>query len=217
MHLSHVDRILEALNRPTSGIFVEAAMIGVTCAILAVYFIMLVRGSSQKARRVVGIFGMVVAVVFTYACGSSYMMAARPAWMSIALPLAYCATAAAAGTGLHLLCKGLQKASDESAGFAGTLAGIGAAFGAVASAAFCVHAGSYLAAAENGAVTSVVILFVCLVAEILCGVGALKKPANATAFGAAAVVLGVAAAIALRVAMWQIGTPSMDFFLVPLA
>ena len=36
LHLKHVDRILEALNHPTSGIFVEAAMIGVLCVLIAV-------------------------------------------------------------------------------------------------------------------------------------------------------------------------------------
>ncbi len=86
LHLSHVDRILEALNHPTSGIFIEAAMIGVLCLILAVYFIMLMRGTSEKARTVVGILGMLLGVVFTYACGSSYMMEGRPAWETIALP-----------------------------------------------------------------------------------------------------------------------------------
>ena len=93
LHLSHVDRILEALNHPTSGIFVEAAMIGVLCVILAVYFVLLVRGSSEKARTAVGVLGLLVGMVFTYACGSSYMMEARPAWQTVALPLAYFAFA----------------------------------------------------------------------------------------------------------------------------
>ena len=88
MHLSHVDRILEALNHPTSGIFIEAAMIGVLCVILAVYFVLLARNSSEKARTAVGVLGLLVGMVFTYACGSSYLMEARPAWQTVTLPLA---------------------------------------------------------------------------------------------------------------------------------
>ena len=65
LHLSHVDRILEALNHPTSGIFIEAALIGVCCVILAIYFIMLVRGASKSATTAVGVIGMVVCAVFT--------------------------------------------------------------------------------------------------------------------------------------------------------
>ena len=93
MHLSHVDRILEALNHPTSGIFIEAAMIGVLCVILAVYFVLLARNSSEKARTAVGVLGLLVGMVFTYACGSSYLMEARPAWQTVTLPLAYFAFA----------------------------------------------------------------------------------------------------------------------------
>ena len=42
---------------------------------------------------------------FTYACGSSYLMEARPAWQTVTLPLAYFGTAASAGAGLNLLLK----------------------------------------------------------------------------------------------------------------
>ncbi|MBC2889885.1 dimethyl sulfoxide reductase anchor subunit family protein [Gordonibacter massiliensis (ex Traore et al. 2017)] len=216
MHLSHVDRILEALNHPTSGIFVEAAMIGVLCVILAVYFVLLVRGSSEKARTVVGVLALCVGVVFTYLCGSSYMMEARPAWMSVALPLAYFGTAASAGAGLNLFMKAVQKREGAAMSFSGLLAVIGGALGAVLAAAFCIAAGSYLAEAQNGAIVWAVALFVAVVAVIACGVLAMKQPKNALAWGAIALVAGVLAAIALRAAMWLVGSPFMNFFLVAL-
>lgn len=216
LHLSHVDRILEALNHPTSGIFVEAAMIGVLCVILAVYFVLLVRGSSSKARTAVGILALLVGVVFTYACGSSYMMEARPAWQTVALPLAYLGTAASAGAGLNLLLKALQKRDEKAVSFAGLLAVAGGALGLVLAAAFCIAAGAYIAAADNGAMMCTIVLFVALVAVIACGAVAFKQPKSALALGAIALVAGVAAAIALRVAMWLIGTPFMDFFLMAL-
>ena len=216
LHLSHVDRIMEALNHPTSGIFVEAAMIGVLCALLAVYFVLLVRDSSEKARTVVGILALLVGVVFTYACGSSYMMEARPAWQTAALPLAYLGTAASAGVGLNLLLKAVQKRDDQAVSFAGLMAVIGGVLGMVLAAAFCISAGAYVAASDNGATAWTIALFVALAVVIVCGIVALKQPKNALALGAVALAAGVVAAIALRVAMWLIGTPFMDFFLMAL-
>ena len=45
---------------------------------------------------------------------------------------------------------------------------------------------------------------------------ALKQPKNALVLGVIALVAGVAAATLLRVVMWLIGTPFMDFFLMAL-
>lgn len=216
LHLSHVDRILEALNHPTSGIFVEAAMIGVLCVILAVYFVLLVRGSSEKARTAVGVLGLLVGMVFTYACGSSYMMEARPAWQTVALPLAYFGTAASAGAGLNLLLKAVQKRDGAAVSFAGLLTVVGGTLGLVLAAAFCISAGAYVAAADNGAMAGTVALFAALAAVVACGAVALKQPKNALVLGAIALVAGVAAATLLRVVMWLIGTPFMDFFLMAL-
>lgn len=216
LHLKHVDRILEALNHPTSGIFIEAAMIGVTCLLVAIYFVMLVRGTSEKARTVIGVFAMIVGVVFTYACGSSYLMGARPAWTTVALPLAYFGTAAAAGAGLNLLIKAILKAEKPELGFAGVIAAASAFVGIVASAAFCIHASAWIEAADNGALAVVAVAFVALAVEALIGILAWRKPETALAMGALSVAAGVVAAVALRVAMWLIGTPVLDFFLMPL-
>lgn len=216
LHLKHVDRILEALNHPTSGIFIEAAMIGVTCLLVAIYFVMLVRGTSEKARTVVGVLAMIVGVVFTYACGSSYLMGARPAWMTVALPLAYFGTAAAAGAGLNLLMKAILKAEKPELGFAGAIAAVAALVGIVVSAAFCIHASAWIAAADNGALAVTVVAFAALVIEVAVGAFVWKKPEAALATGAVSLIVGVVAAVALRVAMWLVGTPILDFFMMPL-
>lgn len=216
LHLKHVDRILEALNHPTSGIFIEAAMIGVSCLLVAIYFVMLMRNASEKARVVVGVCAMVVGAVFTYACGSSYMMEARPAWMTVALPLAYFATAAAAGTGLNMLFKGALKAEAGEIGFAGIVSVAAAVLGAVFSAAFCVHAAPWIAAAGSAPIAAAATTFVALAVQVVAGVLAGKKPEQALVLGAIATVAGVVAAVALRVAMWLVGAPTLDFFLMPL-
>lgn len=216
LHLKHVDRILEALNHPTSGIFIEAAMIGVMCAIVAVYYILLMRGASEKALTIVGVLGMIVGIVFTYACGSSYTMESRPAWTSLATPLSYAGTCAAAGAAVNLLCKIVQKQGDEAVSFAGVLTIVGSVLGIVLAGWFCLNASAFLAASENGAMTWAIITFVALVATFVCGAVAYRKPGNALALAVIAVILGVTASITVRMVMWLTGTPVLDFFLMPL-
>ena len=215
LHLKHVDRILEALNHPTSGIFVEAAMIGVLCVLIAVYFIMLQRGASRGGLKVVGVIAAIVGAVFTFACGNSYMMEARPAWVTITLPLAYFGTAASAGAGLHLLMKAAQKQGDAAVSFAGVLAAAGGVLGCVLAAAFCISSASWVAQAD-GALALVVALFVACVVCIAAGAVAVKRTQSGVALGVVAFAAGVAAAILLRVVMWIIGSPILNFFLMPL-
>lgn len=212
-HLKHIDRILEALNHPTSGIFVEAAMIGVTCALIAVYLILLVRKSSQGALVGVGLAAAIVGVVFTFACGASYMMDARAVWCTPALPAAYGLTAAGAGFAVNLLMKAVLKRDGASTGLAGLLAIIGVAVGAVVAAVFVLGTGE-IALAVAG--PWVVLLFVGAVVAVVCGAVAWKMPQGALACGIVGTVGAVACAIALRVVMWLVGTPLLDFFLMPL-
>lgn len=215
-HLSHVDRILEALNHPTSGIFIEAALIGVCCVILAIYFIMLLRGTSKSAMTVVGVIGMIMCVIFSYECGASYMMDARPAWNTIATPLAYFGTACAAGAGLNMLLKGAQKRPAEAVSIAGMFGIVGGALGLVLAGAFFLVAGTSLTESTNGAIMWAAVTIVTAIVLIACGAMLRAKPESVLALGAVALVVGVVAAMAMRVAMWLIGTPFMDFFLMAL-
>lgn len=252
-HLKHVDRIFEALNHPTSGIFVEAAMVGVLCVLLVVYFVCLLRGAKEGALKVVGAFTLVIGIVYTFACGYSYMMEARQAWMTYALPLAYCLTCAAGGAAASQLLKALGRdgqategAGSDAAGAAGAV-GTGAAASAggagaksqaggatvsfaglivlvvsvlalVCSAAFFVHASGWLTDAHGGAVAWIAVTLISAVVAGACGAAAWKQPAKgAVAVAVVAVVAGVLCAVALRVAMWLVGVPVMDLFLMPLS
>lgn len=212
-HLKHVDRILEALNHPTSGIFVEAAMIGVTCALIAVYFILLVRGSSKGVLTGVGLAAALVGVIFTFACGASYMMDARAIWCTPALPIAYGLTAAGLGAAVNLIMKAVQKREAPALELAGLLTVIAAAAGAIASAVFCLGAGEATAAL---AMPWAVALFAGAVVAVVCGAVAWKMPKSALACGIVGTIGACVAAVALRVAMWLVGTPLLDFFLMPL-
>ena len=215
-HLKHIDRIFEALNHPTSGIFVEAALIGVLIVLALIYLVMLVRKSGESGTKIVGVVTMIIAVIFPFMCGYSYMMEARQAWMTIALPLSYWATAAVAGAGLNLLLKAIAQDEAASVGFAGILTVICSAAAAVCSIAFFVYAGVWLGNAKSGCVAWIVATFACIVIAFGAGALAVKKAESATAAGVAATAAGAVCAIALRVAMWLVGTPLLDFFLQPL-
>jgi anaerobic dimethyl sulfoxide reductase subunit C (anchor subunit) len=49
----------------------------------------------------------------------------------------------------------------------------------------------------------------------VCSFLAIKKPSTGVGLAGAAFVGGAVAAIALRAIMWLIGSPVMDFFLMP--
>lgn len=230
-HLKHVDRIFEALNHPTSGIFVEAALIGVLIVLIAVYFAMVVRRSSKTALKVVAIVVSVVGIVFTFACGMSYMMEARQAWMTYALPLSYCLTAGAAGVALNQLLQALgidapkgagDEASDKEAGaegavaFSGMLTLVVSVLALIAAAVFAIHAAGWLDKAAAGAALWLAVTFVSGVVAVAAGVWAWRKPAAGKAAGVVAVIAGVLFAVAVRVFMWLVGTPLMDLFLMPM-
>ncbi len=56
-HLSHPDRMLVALQHPTSGIFTEAVLVGLLCITLVAFLVMLRRsiaGTPLKAVAIVG-------------------------------------------------------------------------------------------------------------------------------------------------------------------
>ena len=215
-HLKHIDRIFEALNHPTSGIFVEAALIGVLIVLALIYLIMLVRKTGESGTKIVGIVTMVVAIIFPFMCGYSYMMEARQAWMSLATPFAYWGTAAAAGAGVNLLLKAQAKDEAASVSFAGLLTVVCSVIALVCSAAFFAYAGAWLGSAKSGAVAWIVATFVGCIAALAAGALAMKKADSGIAAGAVATVAGVVCALAMRVAMWLVGTPLLDFFLQPL-
>ena len=65
-HLSHPDRIMAVLSHPTPGIFLEALLIGLFIAAVAVYVILLKRDASAGARKAVAVLAAVIAAPVTY-------------------------------------------------------------------------------------------------------------------------------------------------------
>ena len=101
-HLSHPDRIMGALSHPTSGIFVEAVLIGCLIVCVAVYLVLLKREAGVGARKAVAVVGAVFGVLLSFMAGESYLMSARPNWNTQLLPLGYLLTVAPAGIAAYL-------------------------------------------------------------------------------------------------------------------
>ena len=92
-HLSHPENMLAALNHPTSGIFTEALLVGLTALFALVYLVMLKREMGAGARRLFAVLAAVAGIVLAFAAGASYMMPAPVALEHAACPLAYGGTA----------------------------------------------------------------------------------------------------------------------------
>lgn len=140
-HLSHPDRMLNALQHPTSGIFVEAALIGCFCVCVAIYAIMVKRGVSESARKVVVVIGAAFGIALSFMAGESYMMEARPNWNTPLLPLGYLGTAIPAGVAAYLTVVAARKEIDDAKPYAVTLL-VGGVVAAVTALAYGLSAGA---------------------------------------------------------------------------
>ena len=187
-HLSHPDRIMAVLSHPTPGIFLEALLIGLFIAAVAVYVILLKRDASAGARKAVAVLAAVIGIVFSFASGYSYMMEARATWNTIALPLGYMGFGAASGLSLYLLLAACKKESVEAVKLAGWETVI-------------------------GGVLALVVALVCGgLAPLVCGWLARSKPASAVTMATVAFAGGIIGSIAFRAVMWMVGTAVANYF-----
>ena len=186
-HLSHPDRIMAVLSHPTPGIFLEALLIGLFIAAVAVYVILLKRDASAGARKAVAVLAAVIGIVFSFASGYSYMMEARATWNTIALPLGYMGFGAASGLSLYLLLAACKKESVEAVKLAGWETVIGGVLALVSGLAFGF-------------------------APLVCGWLARSKPASAVTMATVAFAGGIIGSIAFRAVMWMVGTAVANYF-----
>lgn len=206
-HLAHPERMLAALGHPTSGIFTEAALVGVTSVFAIIYLILLKRESGDAARKGVIVIAAVFGVLLSFMAGASYMMAARASWNTVLLPLGYLGTAIPGGIACYLACvaaKGDAKALDV---FPKLLLAGGAA-AAVLAAAYVVASGS------SDAILLGWVLAVCVggIAPAAMGYLLCKKPESALAIASAAAVCAVVGCIAYRAFMWVSMSTLYNFF-----
>lgn len=81
-HLEHWERIFNGFGHLTSGITQELIVIVVTALVMVVYFAQLKRSKDGSVPTWVAAFALISAAFLVLVMGSSYLMAARPAWDS---------------------------------------------------------------------------------------------------------------------------------------
>ena len=209
-HLSHPERMLEALNHPTSGIFTEAVLVGVAAVLVIVFLVLVKREGSAGARKAFAVLAAAVGVVLSFAAGASYMMAARETWNTVLLPFGYLATAIPAGVACYLVVAAACKETDDLGAFptyllaGGIIAAVGAAaYVAVSNGPDAVLLGWVGAVVVGG------------IGSAACGWFLGKKPEAASTMAIVALACALVGAIAYRCYMWTVAT-SVDNFFSPL-
>jgi anaerobic dimethyl sulfoxide reductase subunit C (anchor subunit) len=97
LHLGHPERIFGALGHPTSGIFMESLMLGLFGLDILAYLIAMRRDASDQRRKTIATIGMVPAILLAFAVGDTYVLASRPAWDTLILPVIYLVSAGVMG------------------------------------------------------------------------------------------------------------------------
>lgn len=85
LHLSHPENMLAALSHPTSGIFIEAVLVGISALCAIVYLVLHARKVSDTVRKVFLVISAIAGVALSFMAGSSYMMSSCP---GVGYPLA---------------------------------------------------------------------------------------------------------------------------------
>ncbi len=98
LHLGHPERIFGALGHPTSGIFIESSMIGLTGICVIAYLYALKRQTSKQTLKTITLIGAIPSIILAFAVGDSYVMEARPAWDTLTIPFVYLASAGLMGS-----------------------------------------------------------------------------------------------------------------------
>lgn len=111
MHLGHIDRALYILGNVGSAFSRELFAVGFT-GLMTLIYVILARKDYPGASKVFGILAAIGGILLPLIAGASYMMPARPAWDSFALPLMYLGTGI--GMGFVLAAAYVYTKGDEA-------------------------------------------------------------------------------------------------------
>lgn len=178
---------------------------------VAVAFLVLYRrAASEGVLKGLGIAAVVMAAIFSYACGSSYMMSSQLAWNTVALPLGYLGTALAAGTALwYLLCAACKEEA-SALSFAAIETLVGAVAALVTTLGYGLMAG--IVGGDSAILFWVGIVVCGGVVPAACGAVGMKKAEGALSLAIVAVVGAFIGAVAYRVLMWTASIALMSLF-----
>ncbi len=207
LHLAHPERIMNALSHPTSGIFIEALLVGCLVVCIAVYLICLKR-EAAKGVKVFAVLGAVFGLALSFMAGHSYIMEAIEMWDTMLLPTGYLLTALPMGSSLYWALAG--KSADSSK-FMATCTLVCGALGLIGAAAYAACVGGFAGSTFAFAAGAVVLAGV--VPAALGGVGmraagdGSRSALAWTSFASATV-----GALLFRMLMWALYASAFGFF-----
>lgn len=209
-HLSHVDRIMAVLAHPAPGIFLEALLLGIDVVVAAVLFVLYKREASAGALKALGVVAVAMAAIFSFSCGSSYMMSSQLAWNTVALPLGYLGTAMASGTALWYVLCAVRGEEASALSFAAIETLVGSVAALVTALAYGAVSGVM---AGDASVLFWVGVVVCGgVAPLACSAAGLKKTEGALPLAIVAAAGALIGSVAYRVLMWTASVALMSLF-----
>ena len=136
LHMGHPERATHLLGNLGSGLSKELFVVAIM-GIVALIYLVLAKKDYPTASKVSGVLGGVIGLVLPFVAGASYLIAARPAWDSIALPLMF--LGAGLALGMTLMCGlVLLRGADDERGFALKLALAGVLIMAVTTVAYVI-------------------------------------------------------------------------------
>lgn len=211
-HLEHPENMMAALNHPTSGIFIEAVLVGIAAAFVIVYLVAYNR--NEMLRRICAVVGAVVGVALSFMAGHSYLMDAVYTWNTMLLPLAYLGTAAASGLAVYALVAAIRHNETTPADM--KIAFVLLAVGGVAAALTSLLYLTGVMDVADMVLVAVGAVAVGGVVPLACGIAGLKAANSATVLAAVAVAGALIGAVCLRCAMWMAYVPLENFFGITL-
>ena len=136
LHMGHPERATHLLGNLGSGLSKELFVVAIM-GIVALIYLVLAKKDYPTASKVFGVLGGIIGLVLPFVAGASYLIAARPAWDSIALPLMFLGGGLAMG--MTLMCGlVLLRGADDERGFALKLALAGVLIMVVTSLAYVI-------------------------------------------------------------------------------
>ncbi|RDB68939.1 dimethyl sulfoxide reductase anchor subunit family protein [Eggerthella sinensis] len=225
LHMGHPERATHLLGNLGSGLSKELFVVAIM-GIVALVYLVLAKKDYPTASKVSGVLGGVIGLVLPFVAGASYLIAARPAWDSIALPLMFLGGGLAMG--MTLMCGlVLLRGADDERGFALKLALAGVLIMVVTSLAYVI----WIAVAPYQAPTRSIerlisgdmapmfwvgVVIVGLAAPVALSALALVQAGKGKAAGLAPYLFAACAcsaigAVVLRVIMYGVGTSVEQF------
>ena len=137
LHMGHPERATHLLGNLGSGLSKELFVVALM-GIVAFAYLVLSRKDYPGASKVLGVLGGLLGLALPVVAGASYLIAARPAWDSAALPLMYLGAGLAMGMTLMCALVLLRGDSAREGGFALKLALAGVVIMVVTTVAYVV-------------------------------------------------------------------------------